>query len=134
MPQHRNGKIIIDGQEVDLGLIEDLPLAISYSLEDRENFQQKTPNKALNVKIPATVNNDRLSNTFHNPSVDDLTDGQLFKATRPAVIEANGYEILNGKAFLTGATHTDKPQHYDYNFFGGNGDWIIELKEKTLYD
>lgn len=113
---------------------ESLPLSISYELEDSNNFQEKGSSTALEIEIPATPEMDRVANTFHNPGIDDLTEGEVFRNPRPATIEANGVELLIGKAILNNATHTDKPESYTYDFFGDNGDWVIDLKETTLFD
>jgi hypothetical protein len=134
MPLSKYVKISINKQELDLGKVEDLSLAISYALQSRDNFQQKSSSTSYNVTVPATTGNDKVGNTYHNPSVEDLSTGQVFRTPRPAVIEANGQELLVGKAFLTSAKHNTKPTAYEYNFYGNNGDWIIDLKEKTLYD
>ncbi len=126
-------KVTIDGQPVDL-TSTNLQIPISYHLEDSKEFKVKKSSEAFNVVIPATVQNDQISNTYHNPSIEDLTEGKSFRGYRRAIIEANGDELLFGKAFLTEATHTDRPVSYEYDFYGNNGDWIIELKELTLFD
>lgn len=127
-------RVIIDGQPVDVESADRLPLSISYRKEDPDDFQRKRSAETFSIQVPATVNNDKVGNTFHNPAIEDLTDGSVFRKPRPAVIEANGYEILVGKAFMKGATHTDVPEDYEFDFYGNNGDWLIDLKEATLYD
>ncbi len=134
MPQSRYIKILIDGQEMDLPEADQLPVAISYKLEDTEDFQKKQSSEAFSIAFPATPANDKVGNTFHNPAIEDLTSGEAFKSTRTALIEANGYELLAGKALLTEATHNSRPLSYEYDFYGNNGDWIIGLNETTLYD
>lgn len=134
MPLDRYIKIFISRQAVNLGKVEDLPLSISYQLEDRENYQQKKSSTALNITIPATIENDRIANTFRNPSVEDMSEGKVFRGNQPAVIEAGGYELLVGKAFLVSARHASTPIDVTYNFYGGNGDWLVDLKELTLFD
>lgn len=127
-------KLNIDGQEVELNDLDSLPISFNYQLEDSENFQQKKGSESFNINVPATLNNDKIFNTFHNPSVEDLTTGQIFRSHRPCTILGNGYELLNGKAFLIEATHTNKPTGYRMNCYGGNADWMIDLKEVTLFD
>jgi hypothetical protein len=134
MPSNKYIRVSIDDQQVDLSSPEDADIAVSYKLEDTEDFQQKKSEEAFSIKLPATVQNDKVSNTFHSPDVEDMTSGELFRSPRKAVIEANGYEILVGKAFLKNGSHTDKPLHYEYDFYGGNADWLIDLKEATLHD
>jgi hypothetical protein len=134
MPSDKFIKIWIDGQEVDVQDATRLPLAITYQKEDPDNFQRKRSSEALSIKLPATLGNGKIANTFHNPSVEDLTNGRAFRKPRTAVIEANGYELLIGKAFLQSASHTDTPESYEWSFYGNNAGWIVDLKEATLYD
>jgi hypothetical protein len=134
LPLSKYIRVTIDDQQLDLPPIEELPLSISYKLEDPEDFQRKKSSEAFDVAVPATVNNQRIANSFHNSSVEDLTDGEIFRSNRNAVIEANGYELLIGKAFLNLAKHNRFPTEYEYSFFGNNADWIIDLKEATLFD
>lgn len=124
----------IEGQEVELNDLDSLPISFNYQLEDSENFQQKKGSESFNITVPATLKNDKIFNTFHNPSVEDLTSGQIFRSHRACSILGNGYELLVGKAFLTEATHTNRPISYRMNCYGGNADWMIDLKEITLFD
>lgn len=134
MPQSKYINVSIDGRQLDLKSIKDIPLSISYKLEDSEDFQTKKSSESFNVVIPATVKNDQIANTFHNPGVEDITPGQHFRNFRQAIIEANGIEILTGKCLLTNAGHNGRPLDYEFQFFGTNADWMIDLKEKTLFD
>ncbi len=134
MPLNKYLRLTIDGEQVEVHSIDDLNLAISYKLEDSANFQEKSSSKAFDVTTPATKANDKIANTFHNPSIEDLSAGEAFKSVRKAVIEVNGQELLVGKAFLKRAGHTDRPIDYTWDFYGANGDWLIDLKEATLYD
>ncbi|MCZ2085375.1 MAG: hypothetical protein LC112_13995 [Flavobacteriales bacterium] len=127
-------KMYIGSDEVELDDLDSLPISFNYLLEDSENFQSKKGNESFNITVPATLINDKIFNTFHNPAVEDLTTGNIFRGHRPCKILGNGYELLVGKAFLVGATHNDKPQSYKMNCYGGNADWMIDLKETTLYE
>jgi hypothetical protein len=126
-------KLYIDYQELDVDP-DNFPVAISYKIEDPDNFQVKTSADALEVPVPATLNNDAILNTFHNPSVEDLSNGSLFRTFRNCVLEERGQQILVGQALLTKAKHTNKPTGYELNLYGNNADWIILLKDTTLYD
>jgi hypothetical protein len=127
-------KLYLGQREVELNDLESLPISFNYQLEDAENFQQKKGSESFNINVPATLENDKTFNTYHNPSVEDLTSGQIFRSHRPCTIIGNGYELLVGKAFLVEATHTNKPVAYKINCYGGNADWMIDLKEITLYE
>jgi hypothetical protein len=134
MPRNEYVKIIVGDQQAEVTNPNDLPISIDYSLEDPDDFQSKTSGESFDIEIPATLLNDRISNTYRNASVEDLTTGQIFRGNRVGVIEANGYQLLTGKAFLKAGTHNLRPISYKYNLYGDNADWLVELKDKTLYD
>ncbi len=127
MPNTPYIEVIIDGQEMD---VEEVTPTIKYKLEDSEDFQKKTSSQSFNVKFPRTLKNETVSNSFQNPAIEDLTPGQVFRNHRPAVIKGNGAEILVGKAFMVNG----EDRGYEYSFYGDNGDWIIDMKEKTMFD
>jgi hypothetical protein len=134
MPTGKYIKVLIDNEQMELESIDALNVSLSYKLEDTEDFQKKKSAESFGIKFPATLLNDKVSNTFHNPGIEDQTTDQIYKSARPAIIEANGYELLIGKAFLKSATHSNRPLGYQYDFYGGNNDWVIDLKEATLFD
>lgn len=131
---NQNLFIRINNQVVDIDADTAASIAISYKLEDPDNFQVKASADAEAISLPASKVNDLIFNTFHNPSIEDLTAGNIFGTFRTCGIEANGYEILNGKSLLVGASHTDKPTGYEINVYGNNADWMIALKDTTLFD
>ncbi len=133
MPDNKYLKVAIDGQELELPA-EGIGISINYKLEDIEDFQKKKSSESYDFTFPATPHNDEICNTFHNPGVEDLTADEVFSNHRSALIEANGEELLVGKAFLTKAVHNSKPVSYTFDFYGNNADWIIDLKETTLFD
>lgn len=134
MPDSRFLKCYIDKQQVDLYSLEDVPVSINYRLEDPSNFQSKKSAESFGLIVPATTTNDRIANTFHNPGFEDLTPGQSYRSFRPALIEANSFELLVGKALLVNARHASCPVSYEYDLYGNNADWLIDLRESTLYD
>lgn len=134
MPLAKYIKVHVAGEQMEMEAIDKLNVSISYKLEDQDDFQKKKSAESFGVRFPATLVNDKVSNTFHNPSVDDQTTDQIYKSARPAIIEANGYELLIGKAFMKSAQHSNRPMGYEYDFYGGNNDWVIDLKEVTLFD
>lgn len=127
-------QIIIGDKEVQVKSFDDLPVSITYELEDPENFQAKSSATSLGLKIPATLMNDEVANQFFNPASTDTTPGQIFRGNQKCVVAVGSQEILVGKAFLQSATHADRPLEYEYNLYGDNAAWLIDLKEKTLYD
>lgn len=122
--------ILIGGEEAEVESISEFPLAINYKLEDKDNFQQKTSDQVFDVTLPNTLQNSKISNAFENPAIEDNTPGQIYRNHRKASIIANGEVILEGKAFLQNAND----EGYEYSFYGGNADWIIDLRSATLFD
>ena len=134
MPETKYISLIIGDAEIEASSLEDLPVSLNYSLEDNINSQVKTSSTALGITVPATIANSRQANTFYLPSIEDLTNGEVYKSFAKAGITASGYDLLIGKAILKSAIHRDKPISYTYDFYGDNADWVIDLKELTLYD
>jgi hypothetical protein len=127
-------EIIIGDKEIITSDPEAISIQIDYSLEDPEDFQKKKSSQALDITVPATLVNSQAANTFHVPSIADLTEGEIFRNPQRAVIRAKGNEVLVGKALLTNGTHTDKPEEYIWNIYGDNADWMMDLQEASLFD
>lgn len=134
MPVTDQISVIIGDYEVLSANPEDLPISISYSLEDPDNFQSKKSGESFDIITPAITENSQAANTFNNSGIDDLTSGKAFRSFRPAQIIANGMPLLSGKGILKGATHDANPIDFKWNIYGDNSDWLIEMKELTLYD
>lgn len=127
-------KVTIGDNQVEVTNPDELPISISYALESPDNFQEKRSSESLSLVIPATLANDVAANTYRSGDVKDLTATNVYRGYQKAVIEAAGVEILTGKAFLDNGTHNDKPKSYEYNLYGDNADWKIDMEELTLYD
>jgi hypothetical protein len=124
----------IDGVKADIDPKGQVP-TVSYQLEDEQNFEQKKSAESFNVELPASVVNDQIHNTLHNPGIIDNTTTQVYDNFRPAKYIADGQEILIGKYLPTSVTKRNgKIEKYKGKLYGLNGDWVIDLKEKTLFD
>lgn len=129
-------KIIIDGEELDYDASNpDFPVSFDYQLEDVHNFQDKKSSESIGLKLPATLNNQKILNTFQNTAYLDTTENGFFKGIRDFIAVVNGMEIFKGKAFPKRAKKIGgRPTSYEINVFGNNADWIISLKDVTLFD
>lgn len=128
-------KLRIDNQELDIDANSGLPITFDYKLEDSQDFQKKKSSESLDLTIPATLNNQKVLNTFHNTSIEDYTRNKNYRNIRNITVEAGGLEIFVGKAIPKKATKRNGlPLSYSLNCFGNNADWIIDLKELTFYD
>lgn len=124
----------IDGQKADIDPAGQIP-TVSYALEDEENFEQKKAAESFDIEMPATLINDQIHNTLHDPSVVDNTAGGVYDNFKQARYVANGQEILLGKYLVRSVVSKNgQPQKYKGKIYGLNGDWVIDLKEKTLAD
>lgn len=127
--------IKIDDREVDYDYNSDNPLTFSYQLEDIANFQDKKSSESLAIELPATLKNQKILNTLNNSSVIDTSANRFFKGIRNFSAIVNGLEVFIGKVIPKKVTKKNRiPQSFTLNAFGNNGDWIIDLKELTLYD
>jgi hypothetical protein len=126
--------IHINDQLIELTEADQLPFSIKYSLEDIEDFEKKKGAESFNIEIPASLLNAAVANSFHNVSIQDLTVGKVFRSVGSCCVEINGYELLVGKAFLKSAKHKRNPTTYNFDLFGDNADWVVDLKETTLFD
>lgn len=134
MPIAENMVIRIGDSVIEVTDPSEIPVSINYNLEDPDDYQQKKSSEAFDITVPATLINSTASNTFNNPQMDDLTSGQALRNYQKATIGAGGYELLVGKALLKKARHTDRPVSFTWNLLGDNADWLIDLKETTLFD
>lgn len=134
MPITKYAKIKIGNRIVQVQSFDELPFSLNYSLEDAKDFQDKQSSNVIGLTVPATLLNEVAANNFRNPDSMDLTEGEQYRSTQPCEIEAGGHEIFSGKAFLKEGTHDIMPHDYKYDLIGDNGDWILDLKEATIYD
>jgi hypothetical protein len=134
MPGNTNYlEITIGNQQVQVTDPEELPFSIDYKLEDEEDFQQKKGSEAVQITFPATLFNAKTANSYEQ-GFEDMSEGEIFKGFQPVRVKHNGYELLLGKSVLDEAGETDKPESYTFDIYGDNSDWIIALKESTLFD
>lgn len=128
-------KIKVDNEELDIDTNSNFPIVFDYQLEDVEDFQKKKSSESIGIKLPATTKNQKHLNTFQNTSFEDYSPNQFFKGIRKFVAEANGEEIFVGKAIPKRAYKNGGiPTGYEINAFGNNADWMIDLKDVTLFD
>ena len=128
-------KLKIDDEELDIDTNSDLPITFDYQLEDTQDFQRKKSSESIGMKLPATLNNQRILNTFQNTAVEDNTPNKIYKKLRKIVAESNGNEIFIGTAIPKRTVKRGAvPTGFELNCFGNNADWIINLKDTTLFD
>lgn len=134
MASNRYISFELEGMKLDLDPEGQVP-QVDYALEDEDNFEQKKGAESFNLTFPPTPNNQAVFNSLQNPSVLDATADELYSRPRAAKYIANGHEILSGKFFFERTVmRGDQILRFEGKLYGLNGDWVIDLKEKTLYD
>lgn len=134
MARDRYISLEIDGVKADIDPKGQVP-TVSYQLEDEQDFEKKKAAESFNMELPATLINDQIHNTLHNPSITDNTADQVYDNFKTARYIANGQEILIGKYLQQSVVKKNgRPEKYKGKLYGLNGDWVIDLKEKTIFD
>jgi hypothetical protein len=127
-------RLIVDGAALDVEQRDDLPIAITFASEEAENFQQKKGATSLDITVPATVENQQVLGSIGLANVEDMTAAGVYGKPRRASLEADGCELIVGKAFVKSATHRDRVESIRFDLYGETSDWVIDLKEATLFD
>jgi hypothetical protein len=127
-------ELYIDGVKADIDPQGQVP-TISYQLEDEDDFEKKKSADILDLELPGTEVNDQIHNTLHNPSVIDNTTDQVYDNFRNLKYFGNGQELFIGKYLVQDVIKKDgRVQKYKGKAQGLNGDWVIDMKEKTISD
>lgn len=134
MPDDKYIKLEIGGEDADIDPSGQIP-TINYGLEDVTNFEQKQSATVFDIELPATLVNDKIHNNLHEPGIPDKTASQQYDNFRPCRYLANGDELLIGNYLATAAkSQYGVPTKYLGKIYGLNGDWAIQLKDKTILD
>lgn len=135
MPNTGNLSILINNQDVDLGEDFSDNLEINYILEEPESWQTIQASQNLDMELPSTKGNDDVFNAYYNPDIQDLSPNQSFRELMDVTVNINGtIPIIKGKYILTDARFSDKPEGYVGNMYSGNGDWLIDMQNLTIWD
>lgn len=136
MPELHHVELRVNGNNFDIPVSEDLPVSINFNIEGDEDFRQKKPADALNITVPATLDNAKGFQALSMlESVDTMPADSSLDKPYDVVLKYGGEEIVKGKGFTTHVRElSGKPLNFDINVFGDNADWIIPNKELTLQD
>lgn len=67
--------------------------------------------------------------------VSVVGSGGSFRELMDVVVSVNGtIPIMAGKYLLSESAKTDKPEYYKGSIYSGNGDWLIDMENLTLWD
>lgn len=134
MPNPNTISLNIGDRLFDIPVGDDFPFSVNFAIEDEDNFDQKKGTEALNITVPATLDNSRSMNTFFEPNSEDYSPDNLLVDAQPMVLNIGGVEFLKGKALLKSAVSRGEPVSMEVDLYANNADWIIENSELTIHD
>ena len=134
MPKPNTISLNIGGRLFDIPVGDDFPFTVNFAIEDEDNFDQKKGTEALNITVPATLDNSASMNTFFEPNSEDYSPDNLLIDAQPMVLNIGGVEFLKGKALLKSAVSRGEPISMEVDLYANNSDWIIENSELTIHD
>lgn len=134
MPLTNYINLSINGVDADMSELANQDIELNFLQNEPENWQT-IQSSGTSISLPATKVNDAIFNTYYNTDILDLSPGQSFRNLMDVVLSINGsIPILRGKLILNSAVYTDKPEQYNTSLAGGNGDWITDMQNVTLWD
>lgn len=123
--------VYINGTSIDLYNPYDLDLAITLSISDANNLQERKAGNTKTFKVPASGLNKR---TFGHPH-DINSVVNIDQSTRPDVlITRGGTKVFRGYVKVNGSIEDDgkKVLEYDLVCIGDNGAWINKMSGKNI--
>lgn len=109
---------------LDLSKPSDFPLALTKSIANIKNIEQRNTDYSLDFNIPNTQNNNSL---LMSVKQINATDKILDK--KRCIIKVSGNTMLRG--FIRFSLSTFEGE-YKATFFGGNADWVELLSEVDI--
>lgn len=116
-----NGDVI---GSLDLSKPSDFPLALTKSIANIKNIEQRNTDYSLDFNIPNTQNNNSLL-----MSVKQINATTKLLDKKRCVIKTSGNIMLRG--FIRFSLSTFEGE-YKATFFGGNADWVELLSEVDI--
>ena len=127
---------------LDVGDSDDFPLALSFSVADIRNLNERTGTYSKTFKIPATKNNNIIlkacynmgaivpgNHQAYNPSVTNQVSGK-----KPCNIVVDGVYSISGLLEVTAIGESENPLYYSCVFYGNNIGWTALLENQLLKD
>lgn len=128
-------KIYIDNKIADVSP-DSVNLVLTYAIKQKEGIETNTGTRSeYAFEFPATKQNDNIFSRFFDVS-ENTINKQIFLDAR---IEIDGMTFFTGKCQLQSVNLTKdfyywKGDKYKVAFFGNNVDWMLQLKDKYLYE
>tara|TARA_R110002167_G_C12699172_1_gene653214 strand:- start:735 stop:3827 length:3093 start_codon:yes stop_codon:yes gene_type:complete len=116
---------------LDVGSSEDFPLALTFSIADARNLDNRTGTYSKSFNIPATKNNNRILKTSYNPG-SITSSSENIHTTKPCRIIVDGVYSITGLFQLTAVGQSSSPSYYSCVFYGDNVSWASSIDTKLL--
>tara|TARA_R110000824_G_scaffold346775_5_gene533639 strand:+ start:406 stop:3525 length:3120 start_codon:yes stop_codon:yes gene_type:complete len=124
---------------LDVGSSEDFPLALTFSIADARNLDNRTGTYSKSFKIPATKNNNKILKSSYiegstSSDQSEINFSNNVNKKKPCRIIVDGNYSVDGFFQLTAIGKSTSPSYYSCVFYGDNIDWASSLDTKPLKD
>ena len=122
--------LYLNGEWKSLDLYEDIPISLVIQETDITDFQGRKSPFSKQFTVPGTNNNALIFEHYYE--VNGTEFDPLVKIE--AVVQYRGTDIFNGVCRLQSVIVTEDYVDYEIYIMGDVGDFISEIKDKTLRD
>jgi hypothetical protein len=122
--------LFLNGEWKLVDLYEDLPISVMIQETDITDFQGRKSPYSKQFSVPGTNNNNKVFDQYFE--VNGIDFNPLVKIS--AVVQYRGTDIFTGTLRLQSVIINDTFIEYEVYIIGEVGDFISEIKDKTLQD
>jgi hypothetical protein len=122
--------LFLNGEWKLVDLYEDLPISVMIQETDITNFEGRKSPYSKQFSVPGTNNNNKVFDQYFE--VNGLDFNPLVKIS--SVVQYRGTDIFTGTLRLQAVIINDTFIEYEVYIIGEVGDFISEIKDKTLQD
>jgi hypothetical protein len=127
----RNIEILVDGKPLDVERLANIPIKLTYLLQDLENFDKRAGYFSNKFTIPATKRTNIAFGYYYDPKMFDAY--LKFTFAKPCIVVANGITVFNGT--MVGESverQRGLPISYSVQLVGQNLAWAEYMKVNPL--
>ena len=118
--------------DLDVGKSSDFPFALTFSISDIRNINERTGTFSKTFNIPATKNNNKILKSFYKDG--SYIDGNQFTTLKKCRIIFDGLNEIVGSLQITQVAQSESPSYYSCVFYGDNIEWARQIGVKKLKD
>lgn len=123
-----NYTLIIDDQIADIS-DKEMQVAISYSISEASNIEERTNPTTKTITLPGTKRNCKI---FGYPEVLDVQSFKGQKKLLNGALYVNGTEIQIGVVNLKNVIREGDKIEFEITIIGSSGEWITTMKDADL--